>query len=154
MANQTSKFILQDLALNKKAGFDYQILDAIEAGMVLTGGETKSAKLGHIHLSGSFVVPHGSALYLINCLIEPYQMQGLTKEAKTRSIKLLLKKKETDYLTSKIKAGGLTLIPLKVYNKRGLVKVEVALAKGKKLYDKRETIKKRDDLTRIRRGED
>jgi SsrA-binding protein len=154
MLQNSSKFILQDLALNKRASFDYQILDAIEAGMVLTGGETKSAKLGHIHLNGSFVVPHGSALYLINCLIEPYQGQGVDKEAKTRSIKLLLKKKETDYLTSKIKAGGLTLIPLKVYNKRGLVKVEVALAKGKKLYDKRETIKKRDDLTRIRRGED
>jgi SsrA-binding protein len=154
MSQQSPKFLLQDLAFNKRANFDYQILDALEAGMVLTGGETKSAKMGHIHLNGSFVVPHGSALYLVNCLIEPYQSVGETQEAKTRSIKLLLKKKEINYLSSKIKAGGLTLIPLKVYNKRGLVKVEVALAKGKKLYDKRETIKKRDDLTRIRKGED
>ncbi len=154
MFQQSSKLFLKDLAFNKRASFDYQILDALEAGMVLTGGETKSAKLGHIHLNGSFVVPHGPALYLVNCLIEPYQAKDVLKEAKARSIKLLLKKKEIAYLTSKIKMGGLTLIPLKVYNKRGLVKVEVALAKGKKLYDKRETIKKRDDLTRIRRRED
>ncbi len=154
MAQPKSKLFSQDLAFNKKATFDYQVLDALEAGMVLTGGETKSAKLGHIHLNGAFVVPHGQELFLVNCLIEPYQSKETLKETKTRSIKLLLKRKEIDYLTSKIKASGLTLIPLKVYNKRGLVKVEIALAKGKKAYDKRETIKKRDDLARIHRGED
>jgi|NGEPerStandDraft_6_1074524.scaffolds.fasta_scaffold105177_2 SsrA-binding protein len=154
MSQQSSKLFLQDLAFNKRASFDYQVLDALEAGMVLTGGETKSAKLGHIHLNGAFVVPHGTELFLVNCLIEPYQSNEVAKEAKTRSIKLLLKKKEIAYLSSRIKASGLTLIPLKVYNKRGLVKVEVALAKGKKSYDKRETIKKRDDLARIHRGED
>ena len=154
MSQQSSKLFLQDLAFNKRASFDYQVLDALEAGMVLTGRETKSAKLGHIHLNGAFVVPHGTELFLVNCLIEPYQSNEVVKEAKTRSIKLLLKKKEIAYLSSRIKASGLTLIPLKVYNKRGLVKVEVALAKGKKSYDKRETIKKRDDLARIHRGED
>lgn len=154
MIQPHSKLFSQDLAFNKRASFDYQILDTLEAGMVLTGGETKSAKLGHIHLNGAFVIPHDSALYLVNCLIEPYQSKEAPKETKTRSIKLLLKKKEIAYLTARIKAGGLTLIPLKVYNKRGLVKVEVSLAKGKKSYDKRETIKKRDDLARVRREED
>ena len=154
MVQQHSKLFPQDLAFNKRANFDYQVLDALEAGMVLTGQETKSAKLGNIHLNGAFVVPHGSELFLVNCLIEPYQSKETLKEAKTRSIKLLFKKKEIAYLTSKIKASGLTLIPLKVHNKRGLVKVEVALAKGKKTYDKRETIKKRDDLARIHREED
>jgi len=94
MGQQHSKLFSQDLAFNKRANFDYQILDALEAGMVLTGRETKSAKLGHIHLNGAYVVPHGPELFLVNCLIEPYQSEETLKEAKTRSIKLLLKKRK------------------------------------------------------------
>lgn len=151
------------LALNKKATFDYEILDTYEAGMVLLGQEVKSVKTGHVSLKGSFVVAKQSAtgklpeLYLINAHIPQYKFAAEMKSYDPyRARKLLLKKRELEYLVGKKQEQGLTLIPLKLYTKRSLVKLEFAIARGRKKYDKREVIKKRDaerqmrTLTKIR----
>ena len=140
------------LAANKKAGFDYEILENYEAGLVLYGHEVKAIKTGHVSLTGSYVVAKGNEFYLINALIPPYQPPNTPKDYDPqRSRKLLLKKSEIRSLIGKSKTKGLTLIPIKLYTKksktpqgRGKIKLEFALAKGKKKIDKREKIKKRD----------
>ena len=141
------------LALNRKATFNYEILEKVEAGLALTGFEVKSIKNGRIDISNAFVVPHGQELSLVNAYIPPYQNQNAPdKYDATRTRKLLLHKKEISYLTTKVKQAGLTLVPLRLYNKRGLIKLELAVAKGKKKADKREVIRKRDTEKEIRRS--
>jgi SsrA-binding protein len=139
------------LAVNKKARFDYQILETFEAGIVLFGHEVKSIKTGHISLKGSFVTlkqDKGNKLpelYLINTHIPLYKHAGsMPSHDPYRSRKLLLHKNEIKKLIGKKKEQGLTLVPLKVYTKRSLIKLEFGLAKGKKKYDKREDVKKRE----------
>jgi SsrA-binding protein len=133
------------LAENKKAYFNYQILEKFEAGIVLIGQEVKSIKSGRINLAGSYVVPKGEEFFLIGARVPPYQPKNLNFEYNPeRSRKLLLKKSEIKYLIGKSIQKGLTLIPLRVYTKNGKIKVEFAIAKGKKKFDKRESIKKRD----------
>jgi len=145
------------LATNKKAHFNYEILEKIEAGIVLSGMETKSVKTGKANLAGSFGIIRNNKVFLVNCSIAPFQPKNINfiyTPDKTR--KLLLNKKEIDYLRGKIKQRNLTLIPLRMYNKHGLIKIELGLAKGKKKFDKRETIKKRDvkrNIDRAKRGE-
>jgi SsrA-binding protein len=135
----------KSLAENRKALFDYQILKKYEAGLVLSGQEVKSVKTGHISLKGSFVTLHDNELFLINADIPPYiHYAGKSGYDSRRSRKILLKKQEIASITGKMHAQGLTLIPLKIYTRNRYLKVEIALAKGKKEYDKRETIKKRD----------
>jgi SsrA-binding protein len=130
---------------NKKGLFDYEVLERFEAGLVLFGQEVKSIKTGHINLSGSYVTIRGSEPYLLGVKVPPYQPNnagsGYNEE---RERKLLLNKKEIDYLIGKTKVKGFSLIPLKVYDKSGRIKLEFGLAKGKKKYDKKEKIKKRD----------
>ena len=131
------------LTENKKAFFDYEILEKLEAGLVLTGPEVKSAKAGHMNLKGSYVTFHGGDALLTNAHISAYQPAGKNPDYDpTRSRRLLLKKKEIDYLRSKSQEKGLTIVPLKVYTKNRFVKVEVGVARGKKQFDKRESIKK------------
>lgn len=140
-------------AVNKRARFDYDILDTLEAGLVLTGGEVKSIRTGSVRLLGAFVTFHGNSAYLINFHIPKYKKAGESHfHESERSRKLLLKKKQIDYLRGKGQEAGLTIIPLSVYTRGSKIKVEVGVARGKKKYDKREKIKKRDIEREVARG--
>jgi SsrA-binding protein len=147
---------MSTIAKNKKAYFDYEILEAYEAGIVLTGHEVKSAKLGHISLKGAYVTIKNNEAYLTGANISPYQPANMPKDYDpTRSRKLLLNRTEISALIGKSKSDGLTLLPLLVYTKKGKIKVEVGLARGRRKYEKREKIKRRDterDIGRKLRG--
>ena len=133
------------LAQNKKAYFDYEILETYEAGIALIGQEVKAIKTGHISLKGSYVVIKNQEMFLIGAYIPPYQPKNAPSDYNPeRSRKLLLKKSEIKSLIGKSKQKGLTLMPLKMYTKKGKIKLLFGLAKGKKEYDKREKIKKRE----------
>jgi SsrA-binding protein len=138
------------LTQNKKAYFDYQILEKLEAGVVLIGQDVKSMKNGKASLKGAYVVPKDNELYLIGCHVPAYQPKNAVDYDPERSRKLLLTKKEICLLIEKTKEKGLTLIPLRVYTKKSLVKVEIGVAKGKRKFDKRQLIKKRDIDARLR----
>lgn len=149
----TSRKTTTDLILNRKARFNYEIKETWEAGLVLSGAEVKSVRAGKIDLSGAYVVIKNQEAFLINASISPYQPQNLTTHYDPlRSRKLLLKKREIAYLSQKLKEGGLTLIPLKVYNKNGLLKLEIGLAKRQKKFDKREALKKKESRQKIQRA--
>jgi SsrA-binding protein len=140
-------------ATNKRAHFDYELLDRFEAGLVLTGAEVKSIKTGHISLKGSFVTMHGGELYLTNANIPPYPFANIKiAYDPTRSRKLLVKKSEIKSLLGKLHEKGLTLVPLRVYTKKRLVKLEFALAKGKKAFDNRSDIAKKEDKRKMERA--
>jgi SsrA-binding protein len=151
------RFFQKDLITNKKAYFDYEILEKFEAGIALLGMEVKSLKMNKANIVGAYVVIKHHEAFLLNASISPYQPQNTSPDYDPqRTRKLLLQTKEIDYLFGKIKQQGLTLIPLKVYNKNGLIKVEIALVKGKKKFDKREVVKKREikkRIERIKKGE-
>jgi len=143
---------MSTLAWNKRANFDYEISDKYEAGLVLTGQEVKSVKMGHISLKESFVTVSAMELYLTNAHITPYKHAGEIKNYDpTRPRKLLLKKSEIKHLTGKVRVQGLTLVPIRVYTKKRLLKLEFGVGKGKKKHDKRETISKREVERNIRR---
>ena len=130
---------------NKKAGFDYEILEKFEAGLVLFGQEVKSIRTGHINLSGTYVTFFKEEPFLVGVKIPPYQPNNAGSDYnEERPRKILLNKKEIDYLMGKTKTKGFSLIPLKVYDNSGRIKLEFGLAKGKKKYNKKEKIKKRD----------
>ena len=138
--------------INKKVYYNYQVLDKFEAGISLIGQEVKSIKSGRISLKGSYVVFKDEELYLIGANIPPYQPKNAPPDYNPeRSRKLLLKKSEIKYLIGKSKQKGLTLMPLRVYTKRGKIKLEFGTVKGKKKFDKRELIKKREIEKEIRR---
>lgn len=134
------------VAQNKKAFFDYEILDRMEAGIVLNGDEVKSLREGKVSLIGAFATVHDGQLFLINCNITPYaQAFQAKKETATRSRKLLLNRKEINRLIGDISRKGITIVPLKIYfNDRNLAKVELGIAKHKKAANKKESIKERD----------
>jgi len=138
------------LAINKRANFDYDIKEKFTAGVVLLGHEVKSVKTGHINLKGSYVTLKKSKkvlpeLYLINAHIPLYKHAGTVKNYDpTGPRKLLLKKNEIKHLIGKKQEQGLTLVPLKMYTKRSLIKLEFGIGKGKKKVDKREMIKKKE----------
>ena len=139
-------------ALNKRATFDYQILETFEAGLVLKGHEVKSIKNGHISLQGSYIVIKNNEAFLINTTISPYQPKNIPKDYDpTRTRKLLLHQKEIKYLTGKSQERGLTLVPIKVYDKKGKIKLEFGIGRGKRKVDKRELIKKREVEKEIER---
>ena len=128
---------------NAKAFHDYHILDRVEAGINLMGSEVKAVRLGHADLHGSFVRIMGSEAYLVNAKIFPYQYAQPDGYDPRRRRKLLLHKKEIFALKSKIEAGSLTIVPISLYTKEHLIKLELALAKAKKQYEKREELKRR-----------
>lgn len=143
------------LAVNKKARFDYEILDKYEAGLVLFGQEVKAVKGGLMSLKGAYVLPKTkngkTELYLVNSQISAYKPAGpLPEYDSRRDRKLLLKREEIDRLIGKKQEEGLTLVPLKIYTKHSFLKLEFAVARGKKKYDKRESIKRRDIDRRLR----
>lgn len=136
----------QTVAENRRARFDYVIEDKFEAGIMLVGTEVKSLRLGQCSLNEAHVGPHNGEIWAFNVNIPEYQQasQGLQHDPK-RAKKLLLKKKEVNKLLGSVQREGYTIVPLRLYfNDRGLAKLEIALAKGKQLHDKRETQKKRD----------
>lgn len=141
------------IATNKRASFDYALSDRYEAGLVLTGAEVKSVKTGHASLKGAFVTVKGSELYLTNALIPRYKHAHKdTRHDDTRSRKLLLRRREIRSLIGKSRVSGLTLVPIRLYTKKQLVKLEFAVGKGKKAYDKRSDIGKREAKRKIERA--
>src|ERR1035437_8932362 len=139
-------------AENRKAYFNYEILEKYEAGIELLGVEVKSVRSGRMSLEGAFVIVRGGETFLINSNIPPYQVNNTPKDYDPlRNKKLLLTKKEIDTLASSEKNKSLTIVPISVYNKGRKIKVQIALVKGKKKHDKRETLKKRDTDREIRR---
>lgn len=140
------------LSENKKAYFTYQILEKFEAGIALNGQEVKSIKLGRINLMGSYVVIRNGEVYLVGANVPAYQPKNAPPDYDPkRSKKLLLRKKEINYLIGKSQQKGLTMIPLKVYTNNGKIKLEFGIGKGKKKFDKRETIKKRETEKEMKR---
>jgi len=130
---------------NKKAFFDYNILDTIEAGIVLTGDEVKSLRAGKVSLAGAFATVHDGELFLINCNITHYSHAYEKKEdTSKRSRKLLLHRKEINRIIGDISKKGITIVPLKLYFKKGRVKVELGICKHKKAPDKKQALKERD----------
>ena len=132
------------IAENRKAGFDYHILETFEAGVSLLGTEVKAIREGRANLRDSFCrVEHGE-VFLLNVHVSPYSHRGSADHAPTRARKLLLHRQEIRKLLGKTTERGQTIVPLRMYFKKGRVKVLIALAKGKNVRDKRETIKKRE----------
>ncbi|MFZ5803030.1 MAG: SsrA-binding protein SmpB [Candidatus Omnitrophota bacterium] len=135
---------MEPVAVNRKARYDYFLGDKYEAGIQLLGTEVKSIREGRINLKDSFVRVIGGEAFLLNCHISRYsRMQGHVDVEPTRTRKLLLRKAEIVKLTAQAGKKGHTIVPLSVYFKKGFAKVEIAVAQGKKQYDKRETIKRR-----------
>jgi SsrA-binding protein len=132
------------ISTNRKAFHNYHILDGIEAGIALTGTEIKSIRAGRVSLGEAYVKPDGGELWLLNAHIARYEPASYLSHEARRPRKLLLHRKQIESLTSQTAQKGLTLVPVKLYIKDSLAKVEVALARGKKLYDKRESIARRD----------
>ncbi|MBP2015085.1 SsrA-binding protein SmpB [Anaerococcus degeneri] len=139
------------LANNKKAFHDYFIEEKYEAGLELKGSEVKSIKAGKVSIKEAFISDRKGEMFVFGMHVTPY-MEGFDKIDPTRTRKLLLHKKEINKLIGKKTADGYTIVPLKVYENNGLVKIEIALAKGKKMYDKRESIKRKDDKRRMERA--
>jgi len=135
---------MKEIAVNRKAHFEYFIEEKYECGIVLVGSEVKSLRQGHLNLADSYAVVRNNEVFLLNAHIPCYEKTSAYKSEERRTRKLLLHKKEIERLSRKIKDNSFTLVPLKAYFKDGFVKIELALAKGKHLYDKKETIKAKD----------
>ena len=135
---------IETVATNRKAYHNYHLWDSVEAGIMLTGSEIKSIRNRRVNLSDAYVRPEGGELWLLNAHIARYEAGSYLNHEPRRPRKLLLHRKQIDNLTGKVLEKGLTLVPLKLYIKDSIAKVEIALAKGKKLYDKRESIARRE----------
>jgi len=144
---------MKTISENKKAGFKYQILEKFQAGIVLTGQEVKSIKMGRINLAGSFVVLRAGEVFLIGANVPPYQPKNAPKNYNPkRDRKLLLKKTEINKIIGKAHQKGLTMVPLLVYTIKSKIKLEFAIVRGKKKADKREKIRKRKAAREIERA--
>ena len=139
------------VAQNKKARLDYSIVDTIEAGIVLTGTEIKSVRAARIQLKDGYAQIKNGEAWLINVHIAPFEQGNIWNQDPDRTRKLLLKKKQITKLQNDLKGTGMTLVPLKVYLKNGFAKVLLGIAKGKHDYDKRESIKRREQERDIKR---
>jgi SsrA-binding protein len=138
---------------NRKARYLYEILDTYEAGIELKGTEVKSIRAGRVNLQDGYALLRGGEAWLINVHISPYENTGtFFNHDPRRTRKLLLHRREINKLIGQVEQKGLTLVPLKMYLKRGRVKVVIGLARGKKLHDKRETVRRRDDERSMRRA--
>ena len=146
---------IESIARNKRARHDYHILDTWEAGLVLTGTEVKSLREGRANITDAYGTIRDGEAFLLNLHISPYERGGYTNHEPTRTRKLLLHRKEIRRLIGAVEREGLTLIPLEIYFKKGVAKVALALGKGKKLHDKRETERSRDaerEMSRVARA--
>ena len=142
------------IAQNKKAAFNYFLSDFTECGIELKGTEIKSLRVNGATIGDSYIVIRNGNAEIINMYIKPYEQGNLFNHDPLRSRRLLLHKKEIKWFEIKMKQGGFTVVPTKIYLRGGKAKVEIALAKGKKLYDKRETIKERDIKRDMDKGAD
>lgn len=134
------------VATNRKAGFEYFLLEKLEAGLVLQGSEIKSIRAGQISIQESYVdIENGQQAFLVEAHIAPYEQANRFNHDPRRKRRLLLHKKEIRKLWDNVRMKGMTIVPMRVYLKNGRAKIEIALAKGKKAYDKRATIAKRDE---------
>ncbi len=141
------------IARNKKARFDYKVLDTFEAGMALLGSEVKSLRNRDVSLAEAFVRPRGRELWLLGANIKPYRQATIVNHDPVRPRKLLLHRREIDRLGSLVAEKGLTIVPIEMYWKNGIAKVRIAVARGKRRFDKRESIRKREARREIRRAE-
>ena len=148
MSNQPIKTI----ATNRKARHDYIIEDTFEAGLVLTGSEIKSIRAGQVNLRDSYATIRDGELWLINTHIAPYKQASQQNHEPRRDRKLLLHRREINRLTGKLQEKGLTLVPLQLYLKNSRAKIELGLARGKKLHDKRQAMRERDDRRQMTRA--
>ncbi len=142
---------IKTVATNRKAYHEYHVQDSIEAGIALTGTEIKSIRTGRVNLRDAYVRPEAGELWLLNAHVARYEPGSYLSHEPTRRRKLLLHRKQIDNLISKVQEKGFTLVPLKLYIKNDIAKVEVALAKGKRQYDKREAITRRETERELRR---
>ena len=132
------------VSVNRRAFHDYHILETLEAGLALTGTEIKSLRQGRVSLKEGYVRPEGGEMWLEGVTIPPYEAGGPYNHPPTRPRKLLLHRDQIDLLASQVSAKGYTLVPLRLYFKKGWAKMEIGLARGKKLYDKRRSLKERE----------
>jgi SsrA-binding protein len=139
------------ISLNRKAKFDYQLMETLEAGLSLLGSEIKSARTGNAQLRDAFVEPINNELWLQNAHIAPYKMSHSQNHDPMRPRKLLLHRREINKLIIKTREAGLTIIPTKMYLRHGLAKIEIAVARGKRQYDKRQSIAEREMKRSMRR---
>jgi SsrA-binding protein len=140
------------VANNRRATYDYHLLDRYEAGLVLTGTEIKSVRANLVSLRHSFVQVREGELWLVEAHIAPYEHGGLQNHEPTRPRKLLLHRREIDKIAEGLSQKGLTVVPTRMYLKSGLAKVEIAVARGKRRHDKRQTIAKRDSDRQVERA--
>ena len=140
------------VATNRKATFEYFILDKYEAGIKLTGTEIKSVRLGQININDAYVIIRNNKVEIINMFIAKYEKGNIFNHEERRTRELLLHKKEIYKLATKIKLEGLTLVPLKAYFKESLLKIEIGLCKGKKLYDKRQALKEETEKRKAQKA--
>ncbi|MGE3802267.1 MAG: SsrA-binding protein SmpB [Candidatus Kapaibacterium sp.] len=143
--------IITSVAVNRKARHEYEILEKVEGGIMLHGTEVKSVRQGHISLQEAYVVPRNGELWLEGCRISPYDHGNINNHDPMRSRKLLLHRREIVKLSKRAAEKGLTLIPLAAYFKGRRLKIEVGLGRGKRLYDKRHSIKEREVQRKIQR---
>ena len=139
---------------NRKARFNYAIQEEIEAGIVLLGSEVKSIRQGKVSINEAYITEKNGELFLVNSNINEYKGANLYNHEPTRARKLLLKKKQIEKLIGKMARDGYSIVPIRIFFKKNFAKILLGIGKGKKLYDKRETIKERDDQRRRARGED
>ncbi|MFQ6019186.1 MAG: SsrA-binding protein SmpB [Dehalococcoidia bacterium] len=139
-------------AVNRKARYDYHVLETVEAGIALTGTEIKSIREGRVSIAEAYVRPAGDELWLLGAHIAHYPPAGSLNHDPKRDRKLLVHRKELRELAKATEVEGMTIVPLRLYLKRGLAKLEIALAKGKKRYDKRAAIAKRDAERQMQRA--
>jgi SsrA-binding protein len=140
------------VATNRKAKHDFELLDSFEAGLVLTGSEIKSIRAGRVNLREGFVQPRDGELWLLNTHIASYDQAGMFGHDPLRPRKLLLHRREIDRISAKVQEKGLTIVPTIMFLTRGLAKVEIALARGKKQYDKRSSLRERESQRQIERS--
>jgi SsrA-binding protein len=142
---------IQTIATNRKAHHEYHIMETIEAGIVLTGSEIKSIRAGNVSMSDAYVRPEHGGFWLYNAYVARYNAASYLGHEPTRPRKLLLHRKQIRGLASQIKEKGFTLVPLRLYIKDSYAKLEIAVARGKKLYDKRDAINKRENARNLDR---
>ena len=149
--NKPTDNAIKIVSENRKARFNYSIIESVEAGIVLTGAEVKSIRLGGLSLQESYIRPDKGEMYLLGAHIKNYSHDTNRDYNPTASRKLLLHKREIEKLSGKVDTKGLTLVPLKAYFKNGRVKIEIALGKGKNVVDKRDDLKEKDSKRELQR---
>ncbi len=149
---QDAKDAVTSIARNKRAKFDYHILETWEAGLVLTGSEVKSLRDGRANLSDAYGIVKDGEVFLLNLHISPYERASAFNHEPTRTRKLLLHRREIRKMIGAVERQGLTLVPLELYFKKGVAKVAIGLGKGKKLHDKRDDQRKREDEREMARS--